>query len=655
MDPTRPHEAFFQTMVEESSDWVYFRGPEGELLYMSPSCEEVTGFSRETFLAAPELLVEIVHAEDRAGVESHLRDDVRSDDVPGQASARLDFRIVRRDATIRWISHTCHSVTTGDGQLLGRHVTNRDITERKEVEAALQQASAYNRTLLEASLDPLLTIGGDGQIADVNFATELATGYDRDELIGTEFGSYFTEPSLARAGYERAFLDGQVRDYPLSLRHRDGKVTPVLFNATVYRDSDGRVAGVFAAARDITERTRAEEAALQLERRLLQTRKAESLGRMAGAIAHNYNNLMAVILGNVDLALEDLSPDSAAAGKLAAAIEAANRAAEVSTLMLTYLGQSSTSLEPANLVEICRDAVPLLLATMPKSVQFELDLPPATLTIAANPHEVAHLLGNLTTNAREALGDGGGHVRVRVSAVSREEISTTAHRYPSEWQPQHDRYACLEVSDDGSGIDERQFDALFDPFFSTRFIGRGLGLPVVLGIVRAHGGVVTIDSVVGLGSVFRVFFPLVEARELEPFALTPPLPDVVYGGTVLLADDEPGVREVTRAALECLGFSVLEASDGIETLALFTEHAADIRLVICDLTMPRMDGWSTLSALRAVAPALPVILSSGYDHAHVMAGEHEDLPTGFLRKPYRAAALEQAVRQALGARITGPT
>ncbi len=637
----RNRETFFQTMVEESLDWLSWRGPDGELLYVSPSCARMTGYTDRDFLTDPGLLLRILHPDDQARVEPHLRND------HGDPTETLEFRIVRRDGSSCWISHTCQPVKGDDGQVLGRRISHRDITISREAEATLERVSAYNRTLLEASLDPLVTIGTDGQIADVNFATELATGYDRDELIGTEFASYFAEPGLAQAGYERVFHEGQVRDYPLSLRHRNGSVMPVLYNATVYRDREGHVAGVFAAARDITERRRAEAAALQLERRLLQTRKAESLGRMAGAIAHNYNNLMAVILGNLELALDDLPSGTAVIPSLTAASEAAHRAAEVSTLMLSYLGQSSTSLEPHDVVDTCRDLVPRLRATVPKAVRFDADLPLAPLIVASNPHEIAHVIANLTTNAWEALTDGQGHVRLRVAAVGRDAVATTSRWFPSDWQAQHDHYACLEVSDDGSGIEERQFDALFDPFFTTRFIGRGLGLPVVLGIVRAHGGVVTIDSEVGLGSVFRVYLPLVAVPEAAVPTRASAAGDVVLGGTVLLVDDEPGVRDVTAATLTALGFVVLQAADGVEAVAVFTEHAGAIRLVISDLTMPRMDGWQTLSALRALEPGLPVILSSGYDYGHVMASTHEELPTVFLRKPYRNASLEQAIRQAL--------
>ena len=191
MEPTRTRETFFQTMVEESLDWLYWRGPEGQLLYMSPSCARITGYTDRDFLADPDLLLRIIHPDDRPRLEPHLREDQDRD-----AEAH-EFRITRKDGAIRWISHTCHPVRGEDGQLLGRRISNRDITANREAEAALETVSAYNRTLLEASLDPLVTIGAGGQIADVNFATELATGYNRDELVGTEFASYFAEPGLA--------------------------------------------------------------------------------------------------------------------------------------------------------------------------------------------------------------------------------------------------------------------------------------------------------------------------------------------------------------------------------------------------------------------------------------------------------------------------
>lgn len=210
-------------------------------------------------------------------------------------------------------------------------------------------------------------------------------------------------------------------------------------------------------------------------------------------------------------------------------------------------------------------------------------------------------------------------------------------------------YACLEVADTGRGMAAKDLEKIFDPFFSDKALGRGLGLSVVLGIVRAHGAAISVESAPGWGSTFRVFLPLFLGE-------APPPPkkarEWLSGGTVLLVDDEELVRSVTSAMLRGLGYSVLGAAGGAEAVAELGKHPAEIRLVLCDLSMPGMNGWETLTALRALVPGIPVILSSGYDRARVMAGRHPELPQGFLRKPYRRGDLSAAIRLALGAKAT---
>ena len=246
----------------------------------------------------------------------------------------------------------------------------------------------------------------------------------------------------------------------------------------------------------------------------------------------------------------------------------------------------------------------------------------------------------------EASGDGRSAIHLAIKTVTSVDIPAT-HRFPVDWQPHDPAYACLEVRDTGRGIPAHDVEKIFDPFFSTKFVGRGMGLAVVLGIVRSYQGGITMESEPGRGSIFRAFFPVSAEAVPQPPAPTAPSPTFRGSGTLLLVDDEPFVRQAVAKALTGVGFTVLAAKDGVEAVEIFRHHQGEIRLVLSDLTMPRMNGWETLAALRQLAPGIPVILSSGYNEAQVMAGGHPELPQAFLSKPYEYEELIQAIARVL--------
>ncbi len=524
----------------------------------------------------------------------------------------------------------------------------RANTALKASEEVLRQAARYTRNLLETSLDPMVTIIADGIITDVNVATEQITGLNRDQLIGSDFVDCFTEPERARDGYRLAFSCGRVTDYPLAVRHVTGAVTEVLYNASVYRNEQGEVLGVFASARDITERKRAEAARLELEHKLLQMEKSESLGRMAGAIAHLFNNLLGGVLGHLDIALEDLPLGRDVRENLVDAQVAARRASEVSSLMLAYLGQAPGKHEPLDLSELCRVYLPEIRESMAGNVFIDAALPLPGPVIDGNPHQIQQIVNGLISNAWEALPDDAKQVRLIIRSCEPSEIPAGT-RIPADWQPAHPLYACLEVMDEGSGIPESDIERIFEPFFSRKNTGRGLGLAVVLGMVRAHQGVILVDSAPGRGSVFRVLFPVQQTDAAQAALVEASLPPVEQRGTVLLVDDDPVFRKVACLMLQRLNFSVLEARDGLEGLTMFEQHRNEIGLVLSDISMPRMDGWELLRAMRRVSPNTPVILSSGYDKSQVLSGEHSEWPQAFLSKPYRPADLSSTLAATLNA------
>lgn len=438
---------------------------------------------------------------------------------------------------------------------------------------------------------------------------------------------------------------------PVSSRELVATIEMALYKHTLdrqLRESEDRYKSLY--------RIEVEKAELEAQNRQLQ--KEESLGRMAGAIAHHFNNQLHVVMGNMEVAMNGLSQDSDTLEILTEAMQAARKASEVSSLMLTYLGQTTGKREALYLAEVCRQSLPMLCTVLPEGVTLKADMSSPGPAIRANENHVRQMLTNLVCNAREASDADKMAIHVIVKPVSAVEIPASP-RFPIDWLPQDTAYACLEVSDTGCGISDKDIKKIFDPFFSSKFTGRGLGLSVVLGIVRAYGGVVTVESEPGRGSIFRIFLPVTTDAVLSqplPFTTTETsymdksdkTPITGNSGALLLIEDEEPVRKMARVMLTRLGVEVLEAEDGVEAVEVFRQHQNEIICVLCDLTMPHMDGWDTLAALRKISPGIPVILSSGYDKSRVMAGEHSEWPQAFLGKPYKVKDLRDAIDHVLG-------
>jgi CheY-like chemotaxis protein len=358
---------------------------------------------------------------------------------------------------------------------------------------------------------------------------------------------------------------------------------------------------------------------------------------MAGAIAHHFNNQLGAVTGNLEMVIGDMSLETKNLEMLTDAMQGAQQAAEVSKLMLTYLGQTTGIHALLDLSENCRKSLPLLKAAIPAEVLFRADLPSPGPTVLANANQIQQILTILITNAWEATDEKRGTINMTVKMESPQNLFTT-HHFPIDWQFQDLAYACLEVMDTGCGIPNEDIEKIFDPFFSSKFPGRGLGLATVLGIVKAHNGVVTVRSKLGKGSIFRVFLPI-NVGEIQRQTPETEVHQIIEekGGTVLLVEDEEMVRKMTETVLTRLGYKVFLAKDGVEAVTMFQWHKDEIDVVLSDLSMPRMNGWETLSALRQIRPDIPVILASGYDESKVIGDSQPARPQVFLHKPYQKA------------------
>ena len=561
------------------------------------------------------------------------------------------FKHRRADGGIRDVEVYSGPLTVKGETLLYSII--HDITDRVQAQELLAESERRLSTLM-ANLPGMAYRCLNDEFWTMKFVSNGCfdlTGFPPDHLLENHRTNYaeLIHPDDRQMVWDK-IQSSLERRSQFNLTYRihcaDGKEKWVLeIGQGVFSDT-GDLLAIEGFITDITERIKAEEERAKLEDQNRQLQKAESLGCMAGAIAHRFNNLLGAVLGNLEIAMGDLPAGADAIKNLIEAIQAARKAAEVSGLMLTYLGQTRTKADALDLSETCRRSLPMLRAALPKDVVLKADLPSHGPIILANPNQVQQLLTNICTNAWEAVGSNRGAIQLTVKVVPPAEIPAT-NRFPLDWQPQDMDYACLEVADSGSGIAGKDIEKLFDPFFSSKFTGRGLGLPVVLGVLRAYRGAVAVESKPGRGSVFRAYFP-VSTEEVSLQSENPAKAlQIKKDGTVLLVEDNDALRRLTDTVLKDLGFNVLATSDGTEAIEVFRQHQAEICFVLCDLTMPLMDGWETITSLRKLSPDIPVILTSGFNEAQVMAGDHPTLPDAFLSKPYVRKELIAAIGQAL--------
>jgi len=533
---------------------------------------------------------------------------------------------------------------------------SEEVGERQRAEEELRTSEGRYRRVSVLMTDYAYSVRIDER---GNFHSEWATGafsritgYESLERNGKELLDLVHPDDVddVRASMTEA-LGGGMAEFECRVFNKDGEPRWIAGRITGEPDTERGGMVLYTAGHDITE-----EKLIAIEHQALQDRvrdaqRLESLGALAGGVAHDFNNLLSVILGNAAILQDHLPADSPLLQRAERIRCSARYAAEITTQMLTYAGSASLQVEVLDLSCLVEEMSQLIDAGTTRRVEIESDFDEALATIEGDPAQLRQVVLNLISNASEAFGEAGGQIALRTSHVHDDFEFLSPHQPVTEGWP--GEYACLEVTDDGPGMDSATQARIFEPFFSTKRSGRGLGLSVIMGIVKAHSGSVTVTSQLGQGTTIRVLFPIATNQALPRNASTADQPIIVSelpagtNATVLVIDDDEPVAELAEIFLTQAGFRVLVAGGGREGLELYKKHADRIGLVVLDLTMPDLTGDQVLEKLRLVEPGLPIIISSGYTHKIVAKKLGGAEFTDFVQKPYEPEELIGRVHRLL--------
>jgi PAS domain S-box-containing protein len=518
--------------------------------------------------------------------------------------------------------------------------------ERAEVEL---RASRYRYQLvseISSDLSFAFRVAPDGTLSHewVTDAFTRMTGFTRAEFVSQPWDRLLHPEDVESVkAWQQAALRGERSEFDARIVRKDGEVRWLHTTLAGVRDPEEGVLRIVGATRDVTERKKAEEERRSLESHVREMQRLESLGVLAGGLAHDFNNVLSVILGNTALVQADFSEDSTVQRRLERVRAAAQHAAGLTDQMLTYSGNASVSLKPLDLSRLVDGVRDLLEASMLRRSRLELRLDAPTL-VDGDETQLRQVVVNLVSNASEAMGGRPGAVWVRTGTLHADRsylADTFGHQ---DLEP--GEYAYVEVSDPGEGIGEAAGARIFEPFYTTKVSGRGLGLAAVLGIVQGHHGAIKVTSEPGRGTTFRVLLP----SSLHVESAQPEEPEQQAArnarGVVLVVDDDEPVLELAHEFLARAGFEVHSARGGREALRIAAERPIDA--VVLDVIMPDMEGEDVLRSLRAARPDVPVVLVTGFgDDATLRRFEAAGV-TAVLRKPYEAEALIDQVSAAIG-------
>ncbi|MCX6539653.1 MAG: PAS domain S-box protein [Acidobacteria bacterium] len=603
----------------------------------SGQVEALFGLVPGTFGGTFDAYAALIHPDDR----DVLRKAIESAMADPSEPFGVEHRIVRPDGTVRWVEGRGRVYRDAHGRPERMAGAVTDITERKEAEQALRQSEERFRLLADSSSEAIVISDG-GVVVDANPQVAAMLGLKPDEVIGRHVLEFATPEAVSEI--EKRLASEEYAPYQTVLRRSDGTQFPVDVRGRFLQSGSRRLR--LAVIHDLTESRRGEDDRVALERQVQHSQKLESLGVLAGGIAHDFNNLLVAMLGNLELALDDLPPQSDVRPYLRDAESAAKRAAALTAKLLAYSGRGRFEVRPMDINAVITEMSSTIRSAVRRSIRFDMKLGADVPIVEGDPTQVHQLVMNLIVNAAEAIGDAAGNITLTTGARewTREELRGGHVPDVAAAGP----FVFLTISDTGSGMDQTVKARLFEPFFTTKFTGRGLGMAAVLGILRAHKGTIFVESEPGQGATVTVLFPAslasAETEVVEPAAGVRVADASTVGRpTVLIVDDEDTVRSICRQMLERLGYEVEAVGSGREAVELLRQPTIHVGCVLLDLTMPGMDGAETAAAIQQLRPDLPIVIASGYSEPEVVERLGATRVASVVQKPYQLRTLRDTL------------
>jgi len=625
----RQSEQWFSTTLNSIGDAVITTDKNGIVTFLNPVAQSLTGWYDEAAIGKQlEDVFNIIDEETRKRVDNPIAKVLREGKTVGLANHTILIAINGREVPI---DNSVAPINDESGNVTGMVLTFRDIAERKRAEEELQ----LTQFSVDHSTDAVYWMGPDAKFIYVNYAAVEALGYSKEELltmtvhdIGPEFPVDIWQAHWAELKEKKSFIIQ-------TIHQRKNKTTfPVEITVNFIQFGNREIN--CAIAKDISERKKIED-------QLRQSSKMESIGTIAGGIAHDFNNLLFMIVGNAELALEDIPEWNQTYANLEEIKTASLRASDIVKQLLNFSRKTDQKFIPIGAVTVIKDTLKFLRAAIPTTVEIQRHLPDTDITVMADPIQINQLLMNLCTNASQAMEKTGGTLEITVENEVLTEDSV--NNYPDLTTGEHVK---ITVSDTGPGIDPETIDRIFDPYFTTKDVGKGsgMGLAVVHGIVNSHNGAITVDSELGKGATFTVLFPVVSD---EPVMEAKPSSDKIPRGneTILFVDDEESITIMIRQMLERLGYQVETQLNPEEALELFKSKPQDIDLVITDMTMPQMTGVSLSKKLKTVRSDIPVIICTGHSSLIDEDKAKELGIDAFAIKPIVKKDIAKAIRKVL--------